>query len=164
MTQRTPDWRRLRGALAALCVPLLMVAGCGGGSSDPSATPTASKARETALAAPAGTWMATPWTNTALQAAVPLPEYPRPQMTRPDWINLNGMWQYQGGTGAPDAANPPAAAPAFPANPQSVRVPFPVESYLSGIQRMNERNLWYKRSFTVPSGWSGRRTIPSSTT
>lgn len=101
--------------------------------------------------------LTTPWTNAALQAAVPLPEYPRPQMTRPDWINLNGKWSYNGGGAAPNADAPPATAPGFPANPEQILVPYPVESYLSGIQRMNDRNMWYKRSFTIPSNWSGRR-------
>jgi hypothetical protein len=103
--------------------------------------------------------LTTPWTNAALQAAVPLPEYPRPQMTRPDWINLNGKWSYNGGGAAPNADSPPAVAPGFPANPEQILVPFPVESYLSGIQRMNDRNMWYKRSFTIPANWSGRRTL-----
>lgn len=120
---------------------------------DPSAQP--SPARPQAVTAR----LTTPWTDAALQAAVPLPEYPRPQLTRPDWLNLNGMWSYNGGSAAPNADNPPATAPAFPANPEQIRVPYPVESYLSGIQRMNDRNLWYKRSFTVPAGWSGKRVM-----
>lgn len=127
----------------------------GSESAGPAPAAQPSPRRESAPAATAR--LTTPWTDAALQAAVPLPEYPRPQLTRPDWLNLNGMWSYHGGSAAPDADNPPATAPAFPANPEQIRVPYPVESYLSGIQRMNERNLWYKRSFTVPAGWSGKR-------
>ncbi|WKB55443.1 AbfB domain-containing protein [Eleftheria terrae] len=103
--------------------------------------------------------LTTPWTDAALRAAVPLPEYPRPQMTRSQWLNLNGRWSYHGGAAAPDADNTPEAAPAFPAQPEQVLVPFPVESYLSGIQRMNERNLWYRRAFQVPPAWSGKRIL-----
>jgi Glycosyl hydrolases family 2, sugar binding domain len=101
----------------------------------------------------------TPWMAAAQGAATPLPEYPRPQMTRADWLNLNGKWSYFGGSAAPNAENPPGLAPGFPANAAQILVPYPAESYLSGIQRQNERQLWYKRSFTVPAGWNARRVI-----
>ena len=39
----------------------------------------------------------TPWTEKAWQAEVPLSEYPRPQMVRSEWLNLNGSWDYMGG-------------------------------------------------------------------
>ncbi|MFK0060298.1 AbfB domain-containing protein [Streptomyces werraensis] len=108
----------------------------------------------TATAAPAA-WtpkpapMTTPWTN-QVPVDNPLPEYPRPQLTRPDWANLNGIWDF-----AVTSAN--AGRPA--AFPEQIRVPFVAESALSGIQRRITQNdkLWYKRTFTVPSGWDGRR-------
>ena len=143
--------------LATLLVPLI-TASCGGGS-DSAATDgpqqQASPSHESAQAVSAR--LTTPWTAAAQQAAIPLPEYPRPQLTRADWLNLNGTWSYNGGSAAPNADSPPATAPGFPANPEQIKVPYPVESYLSGIQRMNDRNLWYKRAFTVPAGWSGKR-------
>ncbi|NEE54088.1 hypothetical protein G3M55_56975, partial [Streptomyces sp. SID8455] len=37
--------------------------------------------------------MTTPWTN-QVPVDKPLPEYPRPQLTRPDWTNLNGIWDF----------------------------------------------------------------------
>jgi Alpha-L-arabinofuranosidase B (ABFB) domain/Glycosyl hydrolases family 2, sugar binding domain/Glycosyl hydrolases family 2/Glycosyl hydrolases family 2, TIM barrel domain len=101
--------------------------------------------------------LTTPWTSTALNASVPLPEYPRPQMTRANWVNLNGTWQYWGGSAAPNAQTPPTSAPTFPSTTERIKVPFPPESYLSGIQRLNDRNIWYKRTFTIPSGWAGQR-------
>jgi hypothetical protein len=96
--------------------------------------------------------LTTPWTSQAL-AGTPLPEYPRPQMTRPDWQNLNGEWQLRQST----TDDPPQ----FNTNlPERVNVPYPVESALSGVMRAandNRNHLFYRRTFTVPAGWSGRR-------
>ena len=76
-----------------------------------------------------------------------LPEYPRPQLERTRWMNLNGLWQYQPGTGENEA---------LPKGNLSgtILVPFPVESALSGVMEHHDR-LWYKRSFTVPAAWKG---------
>ncbi|MER7278706.1 ricin-type beta-trefoil lectin domain protein [Dactylosporangium sp. NPDC000244] len=96
--------------------------------------------------------LTTPWTAQAL-TGTPLPEYPRPQMVRPDWLNLNGEWQLR-----QSATND---NPVFgQALPERVNVPFPVESALSGIKRAPNDNrlyLFYRRTFTVPAGWAGRR-------
>jgi hypothetical protein len=96
--------------------------------------------------------LTTPWTAQALNGT-PLPEYPRPQMTRHDWMNLNGEWQLRQST--------TNDAPQFNTNlPERVNVPFPVESALSGVMRAandNRNYLFYRRTFTVPAGWSGRR-------
>ncbi|MFF3897160.1 AbfB domain-containing protein [Streptomyces sp. NPDC001812] len=93
--------------------------------------------------------MTTPWTS-QVPVDTPLPEYPRPQLTRPDWANLNGIW---------DFAVTPADAGRPASFTEQIRVPFVAESALSGIQRRITQNdkLWYKRTFTVPSGWDGRR-------
>ncbi len=76
-------------------------------------------------------------------------------MTRPDWQNLNGEWQLrQSATDDTPQFGPRTL-------PERVNVPFPVESALSGrdARRGNDnRNyLFYRRTFTVPAGWSGRR-------
>jgi len=98
--------------------------------------------------------LSTPWTAQAL-AGTPLPEYPRPQMTRPEWQNLNGEWQLRQST--------TNDAPQFNTTlPERINVPFPVESALSGVMRPandNRNYLFYRRTFTVPSGWSGRRVL-----
>ncbi|MGP4007037.1 AbfB domain-containing protein [Streptomyces sp. 4N124] len=93
--------------------------------------------------------MTTPWTD-QVPVDNPLPEYPRPQLTRPDWANLNGIWDFA--VTSRDAGQPATFS-------EQIRVPFAPESALSGIQRKITQNdkLWYKRTFTVPSDWSGRR-------
>lgn len=78
------------------------------------------------------------------------PEYPRPQLVRPDWANLNGLWDY---AISPDSADQP---PSFDGK---ILVPFPVESALSGVMTHFDENskLWYHRAFSVPASWRGRR-------
>lgn len=76
-------------------------------------------------------------------------EYPRPDMVRPDWECLNGLWEY-------------AVKPVGEGKPATfegeILVPFCVESALSGVGRsVGDRNyLWYRRSFDIPSGWKGK--------
>ncbi len=77
------------------------------------------------------------------------PEYPRPQMVRQDWQNLNGLWDYAVTT--KDAPQPAKWD-------GQILVPFPIESALSGVmKRVYETNqLWYHRTFTIPRGWKGK--------
>ena len=101
-----------------------------------------------AMFAPAADWKAapntltTPWTDQVSPDAA-WPEYPRPQMVRPAWTNLNGLWDYA--IAAKDAPRPEAFE-------GKLLVPFPVESALSGVKRaLNpEQRLWYRRSFPAP--------------
>lgn len=80
-----------------------------------------------------------------------LPEYPRPQMVRDDWMNLNGIWQLQpGGDGD--------AVPVGQTLSGDILVPFPVESAISGVMEHHDR-LWYRRQFEVPTGWSGQQIL-----
>jgi hypothetical protein len=68
----------------------------------------------------------TPWTTKV--GTNPWPEYPRPLLQRPDWKNLNGVWQYK--HAAPEEIN----APPFGVDlDRSVLVPFCLESALSGM-------------------------------
>lgn len=99
----------------------------------------------------------TPWTETAKHAETPLSEYPRPQLERDNWLCLNGKWDYRGGKDAPDASHPETAA-AFNGK-EKILVPYCPESYLSGIERAQEINMWYRRTFEVPSGWKGKHVI-----
>lgn len=100
----------------------------------------------------------TRWTNAALQAQIPLSEYPRPQLQRAEWLCLNGLWDYKGGKEQPDAATP-SVVPSFEGKQQKIRVPYCPESALSGIKRAQEINMWYRRSFTVPAGWNGKQVL-----
>jgi hypothetical protein len=81
----------------------------------------------------------------------PLPEYPRPQLARTDWLNLNGIWQFQAGT-----TNDPL--PTGQTLSSQILVPYPMESAISGIMQYHTFS-WYRRTFTVPSTWSGKRII-----
>ena len=74
------------------------------------------------------------------------PEYPRPQLVRRKWQNLNGLWQYA-------AAAEGEAPPVGKDLPDKILVPFPVESALSGVGKRIDR-LWYRRTFRVPTDWT----------
>ena len=78
------------------------------------------------------------------------PEYPRPQLVRPDWMNLNGLWGYAITPGSVD--NTPAFA-------GKILVPFPVESALSGVMAHFDEHskLWYHRTIFIPGSWRGQR-------
>ncbi|MGW0518860.1 AbfB domain-containing protein [Crossiella sp. NPDC003009] len=92
--------------------------------------------------------ISTPWTG-QVGPGNALPEYPRPQLTRSEWLNLNGVWQW-----APARAG--EAPPIGRRLDRAVLVPFAVESALSGVMERHER-MWYRREFLVPEGWRGRR-------
>ena len=100
---------------------------------------------------PVGNKITTPWASQVNPEDV-LPEYPRPQLVRGEWMTLNGKWDY-------------AIAPVGGTEPQNfqgkILVPFAVESALSGVgQRVGEANeLWYHRTFTVPAAWRNKNVL-----
>lgn len=80
------------------------------------------------------------------------PEYPRPQMARRHWLNLNGLWDY---------AVTSAGAEAMPAAEGKILVPFCVESSLSGVGRRvgKDEVLWYRTTLKRPLGWEEKRVL-----
>ncbi|MBU0639290.1 MAG: glycoside hydrolase family 2 [Planctomycetes bacterium] len=80
------------------------------------------------------------------------PEYPRPQMVRPAWQNLNGLWDYAlrpKAEGRPDGFD------------GQILVPFPLESALSGVMKRLDENqrLWYRRTVELPADWTDQRVL-----
>lgn len=85
---------------------------------------------------------------------IPLPENPRPDFERTEWVNLNGSWQFhfdQDNAGV--AAGWSEGKADFP---DRITVPFPWGSPLSGLE--NKADIgWYRRSIKVPEAWQGKR-------
>ena len=85
---------------------------------------------------------------------LPLPEHPRPDFERAEWVNLNGRWRF-----AFDAKDqgisegwPNGGLPAG----HEILVPFSWGAPLSGVP--DSANIgWYARSIRVPESWRGRR-------
>lgn len=76
----------------------------------------------------------------------PLAEYPRPQLTRKSWLNLNGSWQY--------SILPKEGGETLPASfGGNILVPFAVESALSGVGKTVGKDsvLWYQKTIDVPA-------------
>jgi hypothetical protein len=97
--------------------------------------------------------LSTPWTD-LVGPANALPEYPRPQMARKRWLNLNGVWSYTGRS----AQTALAAPPSTDAYREQILVPYPTESALSGIQRHDDQ-MWYRKIFKLPDNWRGQRVL-----
>ena len=79
-------------------------------------------------------------------------DYPRPQLVRTDWLNLNGLWDY---------AITAKGAPQPERWDGQILVPFCPESALSGVGKTvtKDQNLWYRRAFEMPAGWKGKNVL-----
>ncbi len=90
--------------------------------------------------------MKTPWTD-KVDINNPLPEYPRPQMARANWMSMNGPWDYA----ITDSSRQPASYEG------TIIVPFSPEAELSGVGRSlkSGQYLWYHRQFVIPGQFSG---------
>ena len=79
-------------------------------------------------------------------------QYPRPQLVRLHWKNLNGLWNY---------AIVPKNAPAPTKFDGKILVPFCAESSLSGVGKVvrPDQNLWYNTTFSIPADWKGKNVL-----
>ena len=92
-----------------------------------------------------------PWAD-SIDLSKPHQEYPRPQMVRSAWQNLNGPWDY--------AILPKGSLPST-GFAGKITVPFPVESFLSGAQKEvgPENELWYEKTFDLSLDRKGKRIL-----
>ena len=79
-------------------------------------------------------------------------EYPRPQLERKDWMNLNGVWKYS--IRNPDELDPEE-------HDGHILVPFPIESSLSGVMKdlSPTQVLYYEKTVTIPEEWQGKNIL-----
>jgi hypothetical protein len=135
---------------AAACAVAAVASGAAAGACARATAPPPAAGAPPAQAGwrPARTPLFTPWAADVSPSNA-LPEYPRPQLARPRWQSLNGLWEF-----AP-AATPDEKPPVGRPLPGRILVPYPVESALSGVGRHHER-VWYRRTFAVPEGWGER--------
>ncbi len=94
--------------------------------------------------------MLSPWGET-FDKEHPLPEYPRPQMRRETWFNLNGPWDYAitNGDRSPEIYG------------GTIIVPYSPECVLSGVLKTlrPDEALWYHRKVSLPDGFAQARTL-----
>lgn len=93
--------------------------------------------------------MLTPWGENI--SSIPLPEYPRPQLVRDSWCNLNGTWNC--------TFTQTADIPSTFETP--ILVPFSPESLLSGVNRQltPQEYLWYQRTLSMENLPEGKRCL-----
>ena len=94
-----------------------------------------------------------PWADSVNPNNV-MAEYPRPQMQRGNWQNLNGLWQY--------SILPKSGDQNIPQSFQgNILVPFAVESALSGVGKSVGKDsiLWYQTTITVPSKIKNKKVL-----
>ncbi|HVU95512.1 MAG TPA: glycoside hydrolase family 2 TIM barrel-domain containing protein [Puia sp.] len=91
---------------------------------------------------PAALTLPTRWSK-EVGPANALPEYPRPQLVRPEWVNLNGLWDY-----AITDSGKSAVGMKYDGK---ILVPYPLESALSGVKKALQptQELWYHRHLSL---------------
>ena len=106
-----------------------------------------SEARAAAIPPPTG--------QTDPRGTSPLPEHPRPDFERADWLNLNGEWLFRfDAEGVGERERWFESGPdAFPLR---IQVPFSWGSRLSGVADQADV-AWYARTIRVPDAWRAQR-------
>ena len=90
-------------------------------------------------------------------AQVPRAEYPRPQMERAEWVNLNGEWTYTLDLVKTGWERNLMQSKGFD---DKIIVPFAPESKLSGVEHKEFIPcIWYQRDITIPAAWSGKDVV-----
>ncbi|PYI65978.1 beta-galactosidase [Arthrobacter livingstonensis] len=91
-----------------------------------------------------------------MATALPKPEHPRPQLVRENWVNLNGMWEFEidaGDSGLERGLRNRELS-------SEILVPFAPETKLSGVEHVDFMEaVWYRRTVTIPEKWIGQRAI-----
>lgn len=85
-----------------------------------------------------------------LSLASPLPEYPRPQLVRDEWLNLNGEWEFLG-----EGPEPPELPAEFP---EIALVPSATQAVTSCLEKEWTRG-WYRESFEIPAEWGEKKIL-----
>ncbi|KAK3986377.1 beta-galactosidase [Cladorrhinum sp. PSN332] len=96
----------------------------------------------------------TPWTDKV--GRNPWPEYPRPQLRRDVWHNLNGIWTYQAAGGPRDVEDHPPPLLPFA---QEVLIPSCIEGAISGLQKWGVTHMWFGTYFKLPQDWNSSERI-----
>ncbi|WP_257668375.1 glycoside hydrolase family 2 protein [Parapedobacter tibetensis] len=101
---------------------------------------------------PVGDKIKSPWVAD-IDAASPLPEYPRPHLVRNGWQSLNGLWDYR--------IQPGKLGAAPTGYDEQILVPYPVESALSGVGKTvgKDSSLWYRRTVDIDKKIRGQRVL-----
>ena len=88
---------------------------------------------------------------------IPRNEYPRPQLVRKNWLNLNGEWDFE-----IDNSKVGEAKEFFKRDSldTKITVPFCPESELSGVNHKDFINcVWYRKNIEIPSDWNDKNVI-----
>jgi beta-galactosidase/beta-glucuronidase len=91
-----------------------------------------------------------------MPSTLPRPEHPRPQFVRPDWLCLNGEWEFEidrSDSGLERGVRDRELI-------SRITVPFAPESELSGIGNVDFlESVWYRRTITIPADWEGNHAV-----